>query len=243
MINIRLPNINGSTDKAQLEQIKRYLYQFAEELNYAVGTLDNNQAQISNQISQASVNSSKEKTAESINAQFNALKPLIIKSAEIVNSYYEEINSLLKSEYEALSDYGNFKQTTELKLQETSDSITQNYTQLETIGEWKRNTEAYIRTGWLNSDFTSETPVYGMEVGQDTTVDGESIFIKYARYTADKITFFDGYGNEMGYLSGKTLYINNIIVKGVIYLGDVKLDTSQGGVAAKWAEGEVKWQQ
>lgn len=243
MINIRLPNINGSTDRAQLEQIKRYLFSFAEELNYAVNSLDNNQTKISEQILQASSGSVNVKTHETLNEQFNSLKPLIIKSADIVNAYYEEVNSLLRGEYEALSDYGNFKQATELMLQETSDSITQNYQLLEIIDEWKRNTEAYIRTGWLNDDSTSQTPVYGMEVGQNIEVDGESIFKKYARYTADKITFFDSYGNEMGYLSGKTLYINNIIIKGMLYLGDVKFDTSQGGVAAKWAEGEVQWQQ
>lgn len=243
MINIRLPNINSSTtDREQLEQIKRYLFQFAEDLNYAVNVIDNNQSSISDQIIKASESSTKVKTSEAVNEQFNSIKPLIIKSADIVNSYYEQINSLLKGEYEALSDYGNFKQTTELRLQEASDGITENYELLEKIGDWKRNTEAYIRTGWLNSDNTSETPVYGMEIGQETQINGESFFKKFARYTSDKITFFDGYGNEMGYLSGKTLYINNIIVKGVIYLGNVKFDTSQGGVAAKWAEGEVQWQ-
>lgn len=243
MINIRFPNINGSTERVQLEQIKRYLFQFAEDLNYAVNTIENNQNTISEQVSLNNSSSANATTPEALNEQFNALKPLIIKSADIVNAYYEEVNSLLRGEYEALSDYGNFKQTTELALKETSDSITQNYTLLETINDWKRNTEAYIRTGWLNDDNTSQTPVYGMEVGQDITVDGETIFKKYARYTADKITFFDGYGNEMGYLSGKTLYINNIIIKGALYLGDIKFDTSQGGVAAKWAEGEVQWQQ
>lgn len=243
MVNLRFPNITATTDKGQLEQIKRYLFQFAEDLNFAVNAIENNQSTISKQITATVESSEKQKTPESLNLQFNALKPLIIKSADIVNSYYEEINSLLKGEYEALSDYGNFKQTTELKLKEASDNITQNYKLIESIDGWKRNTEAYIRSGWLNSDSTSETPVYGMEVGQDTTVGGKTVFKKYARYTADKITFFDGYGNEMGYLSGKTLYINNIIVKGVLYLGDVKFDTSQGGVAAKWAEGEVIWQQ
>lgn len=243
MINIRLPNISGSTERAQLEQIKGYLYQFAEELNYAVKTIDNKQSEMSMQITQSTTSTAKEKIPESLNEQFSALKPLIIKSAEIVNAYYEEINSTLRGEYKALSEYGNFVQTTEAQIKQTSDRIDENYKLFESIDSWKRNTEAYIRTGWLNSDSSAETPVYGMEVGQDTVVDGATVFKKYARYTADKITFFDGFENEMGYLSGKTLYINNIIVKGVFYLGDIKYDTAQGGVAAKWAEGEVKWQQ
>ena len=39
-IDIRLPNINGSTEAEQLYQIKRYLYQLAEELKYNLNTLE-----------------------------------------------------------------------------------------------------------------------------------------------------------------------------------------------------------
>lgn len=38
--DIRLPNINGKTEAEQLQQIKRYLYQFAEDLNYKLSTLE-----------------------------------------------------------------------------------------------------------------------------------------------------------------------------------------------------------
>ena len=243
MINIRLPNINGSTEKLQLEQIKRYLFQIAEDLNYAVKSIDNNQTKMSEQIVQVSESSSKSKTSETLNEQFNALKPLIIKSADIVNSFYEKISTELEGEFVASSEFGIYKEETNLVLEQTSENITQNYKLIEQIDGWKRDTEACIRTGWLNGDDDAQNNVYGMEIGQTTTIDGETIFRKYARYTANKISFFDAYGNEQGYLSDKTLYINNIIVKGAIYLGDVKFDTSQGGVAAKWAAGEVIWQE
>lgn len=38
--DIRLPNINGNTEAEQLYQIKRYLYQLAEELKYNLNTLE-----------------------------------------------------------------------------------------------------------------------------------------------------------------------------------------------------------
>ena len=38
--DIRLPNINGKTDAEQIYQIKRYLYQLAEELKYNLNTLE-----------------------------------------------------------------------------------------------------------------------------------------------------------------------------------------------------------
>lgn len=39
-IDIKLPLINGKTDAEQIYQIKRYLYQFAEELKYNLNTLE-----------------------------------------------------------------------------------------------------------------------------------------------------------------------------------------------------------
>ena len=35
-LNLRLPNITGSSDREQLTQIKSYLYQMAEQLNFAM---------------------------------------------------------------------------------------------------------------------------------------------------------------------------------------------------------------
>ena len=40
MIHIRLPNITGKTEAQQLEQMKNYLFQLAQELNYALSTLE-----------------------------------------------------------------------------------------------------------------------------------------------------------------------------------------------------------
>ena len=38
-VELRLPNINSETPEGQLSQIRSYLYQFAEELNWALNTL------------------------------------------------------------------------------------------------------------------------------------------------------------------------------------------------------------
>ena len=39
-IDIRLPNINGKTDSEQLAQIRSYLYQFASQLQWALGAVE-----------------------------------------------------------------------------------------------------------------------------------------------------------------------------------------------------------
>ena len=39
-LDIRLPNITATTDAGKLEQIRSYLYQFAEQLNWALKTFE-----------------------------------------------------------------------------------------------------------------------------------------------------------------------------------------------------------
>lgn len=40
MTNLRLPNITASSQTEQLQQIKSYLYQLVQELNWALSTLE-----------------------------------------------------------------------------------------------------------------------------------------------------------------------------------------------------------
>lgn len=40
MINLRFPNINGRTEAEQLIEIKNYLWQLVEELNYALAVIE-----------------------------------------------------------------------------------------------------------------------------------------------------------------------------------------------------------
>lgn len=37
---LRYPNITGRTPEEQIDQLKRYLYQLIDELNFALSTMD-----------------------------------------------------------------------------------------------------------------------------------------------------------------------------------------------------------
>ena len=39
---IHYPNINGATDREQMVQMKRYLFQLVDQLNYTMDLLDSN---------------------------------------------------------------------------------------------------------------------------------------------------------------------------------------------------------
>ena len=132
-MDFRLPNIHGS-DKEQLAQMKSYLYQLVGDLQWALDNVSAGSQSVVVQTRSGAVVPSASHSTD-IETTFGALKPLIIKSADIVKAYYEEIDSLLNLEgsYVADSDFGKFVQNTKLQLSATSDNITQNYTNIQTI--------------------------------------------------------------------------------------------------------------
>jgi peptidoglycan hydrolase CwlO-like protein len=135
MIDIRLPNITGSTEREQLVQVKSYLHQLAEQLQWALQNVDtSNNASVVMPTARSLAPSSGNASGE-INAQatFASIKSLIIKSAEIVDAYYDEINARLEGLYVAQSDFGTFVKETEAKFVATSKDITQTYTNIQTL--------------------------------------------------------------------------------------------------------------
>lgn len=369
MIDIRLPNITGATEREQLIQVKSYLHQLAEQLQWALQNVDtSNNAAVVMPTARSLTPSSGNANGE-INAQatFASIKSLIIKSAEIVDAYYDEINTRLEGLYVAKSDFGTYVEATEAKFEATSKDITQTYTNIqslestvgginttvETLGgtvqtidgtvqtlgstvqtldgtvqgldstiqnvdgkvdtvaeeastnlqeakegilgnidslqdtvnghstaiqDVKEGTEkslkdvgdkvdglsgeidgvksdvdektkaldeaikatnvvvatvtGTIKTGELYKDEMG-LPVYGLEIGQINEVDGEETFNKYARFTSNRLSFYDKNGAEVAYVSDNKLYITHAEITGTLKLGGYRIETSNG-IAFKW---------
>lgn len=345
-VDIRLPQINGLSEKKQLSQIKSYLFQLASQLQWALNNIDTP----SNSIVVTAVPKSiatGSRSVESAEATFTSLKPLIIKSADIVEAYYEEINKKLVGEYVAISDFGVFKQSTEQEISQTSTSISQAFTNIQTINtdiitikgdienvggavdnietdltgakynisqslhnieeikedveiassdiravsenlntigtnleetkqgiednikavtgevgaveadliQTKANVESIIKDIKKNVDVLqyaiaevtarlksgllyyndSGLPVYGIEIGQVNTINGEETFKKFARFTADRLSFYDQNDIEVAYISDKKLYISNVEVLVSYKIGGLKqIVLANGDVVEKW---------
>lgn len=231
MTSIRYPSINGQTEAEQLSQLKGYLYQLVEQLNYALQNSE--QTQVYSQNAPAKSDSATDPVSD-----FASIKGLIIKSADIVNAYYEKIDNLLKlsGEYTASSDFGDFKESTENRLEADSQSITQLLSSVQGIGDFAVNASAHIRSGVLY--YNGEVPVYGLEVGQKVTENGVETFNKYAQFTSEKLSFYDAAGKELAYISGYKLYITNVHVTSSLQLGGYKdLIGADGSRVTKWVGG------
>lgn len=355
-VEIRLPNITGATEKEQLLQVRSYLYQLSEQLQYAFDNLNTiggtgNNSYVVNQ-PRGFTASSGATGGSSGGISFAELKALIIKSADIVDAYYEEISKKLEGHYVAQSDFGTYVELTSQEITANSTAITQSFenTQIiiretkdalnsginnskneltlyiddasgeldgkinsangridETNGKISNlddaieaaNTRldgaegsladakdqlnksiqtvsdsvsrvdgllqsakeelkgsiddleidlaglsqivvdvtAYVKSGLLYST-DAGVPVYGIEIGQTVDANGEEVFNKFARFTSEKLSFYDANGNEVAYISDKKLYIGQAEITTSIKIGKlIDLVMANGDVVTKWEGG------
>lgn len=237
-VDIRLPNITGRTETEQLAQIKSYLYQFASQLQWALkNTGDGSSPKTVVQSSSAPLAAKEDKVSN-----FNELKGLIIKSADIVEAFYEKIDALLKlsGDYTAYSDFGIFKEQTINQLNATNAQIQQNVASLQQIFDTDGNIRAellvngHIYSGIIEYAKSGEA-IVGIEIGQTTTENGVNVFNRFARFTADKLAFYDAMVQDepVAYISNYKMYITNAEVTGTLKLGGYVLDTSNG-LTLRW---------
>lgn len=231
-VELRLPNIKGETPEAQLAQIKSYLYQLTEQLNWALNIGGGDDAVVNEVKTPAQLEEEERQT-------FNSIKSLIIKSSDIVEAYTEEMQQVFDGRYVAESDFGTFTEETTSAIRQNSTAIEQVYTNVQTIegtvsglGDEVQGVLAHIKTGLLYYD-DNGVPVYGLEIGQMNTVDGVESFRKYARFISNRLSFYDQNDAEVAYISDYKLYITSAQVLTGLTIGRYTIDTSDG-LAFKW---------
>lgn len=239
-IDIRLPNITATDEAGQLTQMRSYLYQFAEQLQWALNTLEKGTSaegvELKNAVGEV-VEMTEEAKAQDT---FNSIKDLIIKSADIVNSYYDEINNLinLSGEYVASSEYGEYKQETNNRIDATDRYIQQNLYNKETIDSMVLENRGYIRYGTVGTTIDGGNDyATGIVVGDFTSLN-ENEHITFARYTSAGVELFDGTTSTIPrvIISKYKITITSAEFNGYVKMGKYKLDLSRG-IAFKWEEG------
>ena len=238
MMNIRLPNITASSEREQLMQVKSYLLQLAQELNWALSTIEAGTS--TGNTAEKKQSSGSAVTKEDLTTSYNELRSLIIKSANTVSAYAEAAEEIYNSRYVAQSDFGTYMEEAEQRIVENSTNIEQILTNIQEIitqnnlEHSKIDVSANIKAGVLDTD-DNGVPVYGVEIGQRTEIDGVEVFDKFARFTSDRLSFFDQNDNEVAYISDRKLYINHAEIKSSFRMGGF-MDTvlSDGSIVTKW---------
>lgn len=212
-VEIRLPELSGGTEAEQLKRMQRYLFTLAQQLQFA---FDQVSQESGTPESGQSGGRTVQKQEDTVN--FSAIKALIIKSAELTQHFQEQVEKRLTGRYVAQSQFGTFQQETEQRLTANSLELHQQFTnvqQLETSVEGLRSAvlevNASIRTGLLTQE--DGQSIYGVEIGQQTYADGVIRFHKYARLTAQKLSFYDSSDVEVAYVSDQRLYVTTAVVQ------------------------------
>lgn len=267
-IELRIPNITGATEREQLAQIRSYLYQIVPQLQWALNNMDTSVA--SNYVAPQIQSGGGGSPSSSFDTEvaFSKLKPLIIKSADIVQAYYEEINRRLEGLYVAESDFGTFMEQTSQNIEETSTKVEQTFSNLQVIitdevdglkSSYQEDiegvneqlstaksdidalkavhieAEGYIKSGELYKD-DKGIPVYGVEVGQMVEKDGVKVFSQFARFTANRLSFYDQNDSEVAYISDYKLFIRNAQITSSFKIGGFEdiVNQNNGDVVTKW---------
>lgn len=242
-MSIPLPRQITGSGQEQLRQIQSYLFRLSQELELALGTVDKQLLTLRDTAAQTERAVRTVSESQNPKAQFSSLKALIIKSADIVNAYYEEISRKLSGEYVAQSDFGTFRQETRQSITENSQGITRAFSDLQTIENTLAElsgavtqVNAWIKTGKLGEDENS-VPVYGVEIGQQTEKDGIVAFQKFARLLADRLSFFDRNGLEVSYIGEESMHITRAEVS-ALAAGDASAGKLQMGEYLWFTDGD-----
>lgn len=229
-VDIQKPLINADTPEGQLGQIRSYLFQLAEKLNWAL-----NLSEFDSAVKMVTPEQTAAAEQQEAQKTFNAVKNLIIKSAYVVDNLYDQMQTHLSGDYVATSDFGTYRRVTEATLLANSNGIEQLYTSTQSIENGLngvqddvRGIQANIKTGYLYTD-DGGNDIYGLEIGQSNG----SGFHKYARFTADRLSFYDQNDAEVAYISNYKLYITAAQITRSIKIGGYSLDTSSG-IAFRW---------
>ena len=261
MTDIRLPNISASADAStQMAQMRSYLYQMVEQLNWALNALDSGGAISSASKTTTVVQAAGGSSSDETDQRMANLRDLIVKSAESVQegvySYMDERVESLSSTYVARSDFGTYREDINQRITTNSTKIEQQFAFAAEIqantnrvevdfAAYKTNVEGYIRQGIVGYDGT--IPIIGIAIGQDIRTTGtvveteQGVFDEIDKrsnmsvWTTEKLSFYIG-GQEAAYFSNGKLNVAQIATDRIT--GSGKWDVSfTSGVKYKWIGG------
>ena len=183
MTDIRLPNISASADAStQMAQMRSYLYQMVEQLNWALSALDSGgTASLPVQTASRSVQTvwkDAPATSDETDQRMANLRDLIIKSAESVQTELDEIKK----------DYKSIASVTESYYKSNSPTELTGGTWTDTYPGWEPGTYIWTRSTVTYSDGsepTTTTPICVTGAKGDTGIGIQAVDVLYRTASSD----------------------------------------------------------
>lgn len=204
------PELQGRQED-QLRQLQRYLGAMSDKLNMALMsiTIEQMTPEAKQAISGAQETGKK---------NYDSLKTMIVKTAEVVRHEMDEISTRLEDNYTALSDkFGEYQRNLTGTITATANGILQDYhfeeriTGLESDTEnFERRINQYIFSGLVDA----VNGKYGIAIGENVTAyDAQgnpylNTARKTATFTMDELAFWQG-ETKLAYISDNVFHIAN----------------------------------
>lgn len=235
------PALAGS-EAEQMLQMYRYLQQMSEQLNETMdglsfsGFTPEAQEQIRTMTAAG--------TKKEIDGTRNALRSLIIKTADIVRTEMDEIRTeLVKRTDEMSEDFGQRTAEMQLGIEANAEGIAQNYSYYETLNGKTNGYDGFVTrmserifSGVIGYD-ANDMPIFGIAVGEGVTAydaDNNPVInqnAKMATFTKERMSFWMG-NTEIAYFGNRKLFITNAEVLRKMTMGNyvwrVQSDNSLG---------------
>ena len=240
-VTFSTPVIAGNSTEEKLQSMQSWLFQFSEQLQYAINNLnisnfsEKGVSEVTNAVFDSSITGN-------VQDEFENLRSLVVKTAKTIEASYDELSARLESDYVAESDFGTYAKQALNELTVDADGITQNFSSFEELvagvsnvkssfETYVKEMKAYIKTGYIES-----LDAYGVAIGEerlDTDNEGNVIvsFNQFATLTSDELAFWTN-GVKLGYFKGDALFVN-----GSIRIGAWNIDPFDG-LSIKYVQGE-----
>lgn len=252
-----MPPILQGTAEQQLAAMRNYLVRLAEELQDGL-----DDETISEAVHRAVLSSSAGATGEArkeINENAQNLRQLIIKTADSIYSYVDEISQNLSSVYVAQSEFGTYQETVNTAIQQTARQTVESYdfqSQIDAVNSRADSTDRFvtairgeIRRGLITDPVSGETQM-GIAISENLTFTGETEEengLTYYRlapgqtlglYTATGWQFWIN-GSKKGWFDSEDgmLHVANIVAEDKLQIGDGWLLTTTGGFGLRYTGG------
>jgi len=224
------PALQGK-EEDQLRQLQRYLMAMSDKLNAAL--MDVSIEQMAPEV-KTTITTAQETTAKN----YETLKSMIVKTAEVVRHEMDEITAHLEDNYEALSSqFGTYERNLDSTITATAEGILQEYRFQERItgleedtGSFERRINQYIFSGLVDE----VNGKYGIAIGENVTAyDAQgnpylNTERKTATFTMDELAFWHG-ETKMAYFSDNVFHIAQGEVTSSMKMGNHTWRVMTGG--------------
>ena len=242
------PQLQGSPEQ-QLIAMRDYLVRLAQSLEKVGGSEVVIEA---TKAATKAANRNQEKTIEDIRARANALKALIIKTADEITEYTDSKVETFESLYVAKSDYGTYYNQIETQVEQTARNTVETYHYAEAIqalDTYVTELNGQIRRGVIEDPETHEVHL-GIAISEQlsftgqTQTEGGLTYYELAPgqtlglYTSTGWQFWIN-GVRRGWFSSEDsmLHVSNIVVENRLQLGSDWEIVSTGGFGLRYIGG------